>query len=365
MTIRSLKLVLMGTGPFAVPSFHQIAKSQHKILAVVTKPPVENPSRDKEPPESPVMSWAKESGLNVFTPVSINQPESIQWLTELAPDLLIVCDYGQILSNPALMTARLGGINLHGSLLPRHRGAAPVQWSILAGDAVAGVSVIHMTPKLDAGPVIQQLETSIQVSESALELEARLSQLGVGPTMLSIDGLAEQNPSSIDSALGIPQDPNLTTKAPRLKKTDGQLDFRYPIAWIDRQIRGLQPWPGVFGNMINSQGKAVRMVIHRAFPLAVDPSHLKQLELSPGQIIFSDTAQKLSLAVEHPKQWVAVVAVDGLLVLESVQIAGKLPMQSAGFVSGYGKQIGLHFETPSSPQHLLEKMISMGNNTPK
>lgn len=358
MTAGSLKLVLMGTGPFAVPSFRQIARSAHEILAVVTKPPVENPSRDKAPPESPVMIWAKEYGLKVFTPLSINQSDSIQWLTDLKPDLLIVCDYGQILSNEALATARLGGINLHGSLLPRHRGAAPVQWSILAGDDLAGISVIHMTPKLDAGPVLQQRATQIKDGEDASNLEVRLSQLGVEPTILAIDSLAKYNSESIDPISGVPQDPALTTKAPRLKKTDGQLDFRYPLTWIDRQIRGLQPWPGVYGNMINPQGKSVRTVIHKAHPLHVDPNQLKGIGLTPGQIVFCDTAQKLSLTIEQPKQWVAVVANDGLLVLESVQLAGKLPMQAAGFVSGYGKQIGLHFEIPATPHQLLEKMMT-------
>jgi len=156
-----MKLVLMGTGPFAVPSFRQIARSNCEILAVVTKAPVDKPTRDKEPLESPVMSWAKDAGLPIVTPGSINDLEAVQWLGALKPDLLVVCDYGQILSNEALSQARLGGINLHGSLLPRHRGAAPVQWSILSGDSLAGVSVIHMTPKLDAGPVLEQRSREI------------------------------------------------------------------------------------------------------------------------------------------------------------------------------------------------------------
>lgn len=363
MTDRALKLVLMGTGPFAVPSFRQIARSPHEVLAVVTKPPVGKPTRDKEPLESPVMSWAQEAGLPIITPASINDPDSIRWLGELKADLLIVCDYGQILSNEALSTASLGGINLHGSLLPRHRGAAPVQWSILAGDTQAGVSVIHMTPKLDAGPVLEQRAREIKSDESAQELEVRLSQLGVEPTLQAIDTLAKHSSGKSDENLGIAQARELTTKAPRLKKTDGQLDFRYPLAWIDRQIRGLQPWPGVYGNLISAQGKSVRMVIHKSHPVHVDPTRLAQLGMSPGQIVFSDAAQKISLAIEQPKQWSAVVASDGLLVLETVQMAGKLPMQASGFVSGYGKQIGLHFETPAEPHPLLEKMMAMSPGT--
>ena len=373
MTDRPLKLVLMGTGPFAFPSFQQIARSHHTILAVVTKPPVENPSRDKAPPESPILTWARQAELQIVTPASINDPSAIEWLTQLQADLLIVCDYGQILSKEALATASLGGINLHGSLLPRHRGAAPVQWSILAGDPQAGVSVIHMTTKLDAGPVLQQRETPIQPDESADALEARLSQLGVEPTMLAIETLARG-----DEQAGIEQAPELTTKAPRLKKSDGQLDFRYPIAWIDRQIRGLQPWPGVFGNLILSQdhsardnsaqdkserAKSIRTVIHRAKPIAIDPAKIAQWGWTPGQVLWSDSALEASLVIEHPKQWVAVVAHDGLLVLEVLQLAGKSAMQAASFVSGYGKQKNLRFETPNNPHGLLDKMMALGGQT--
>ncbi len=383
MTDRPLKLVLMGTGPFAFPSFQQIARSHHTILAVVTKPPVENPSRDKAPPESPILTWARQAELQIVTPASINDPSAIEWLTQLQADLLIVCDYGQILSKEALATASLGGINLHGSLLPRHRGAAPVQWSILAGDPQAGVSVIHMTTKLDAGPVLQQRETPIQADESADALEARLSQLGVEPTMLAIETLARG-----DEQAGIEQVPELTTKAPRLKKSDGQLDFRYPIAWIDRQIRGLQPWPGVFGNLIlsqdhsarvnseransaqansaqgnSAQAKAIRTVIHRAKPIAIDPAKSAQWGWPPGQVLWSDSALEASLVIEHPKQWVAVVAHDGLLVLEVLQLAGKSAMQAASFVSGYGKQKNLRFETPNNPHGLLDKMMALGGQT--
>ena len=378
MTDRPLKLVLMGTGPFAFPSFQQIARSHHKILAVVTKPPVENPSRDKAPPESPILTWARQAELQIVTPASINDPSAIEWLTQLQADLLIVCDYGQILSKEALATASLGGINLHGSLLPRHRGAAPVQWSILAGDPQAGVSVIHMTTKLDAGPVLQQRETPIQPDESADALEARLSQLGVEPTMLAIETLARG-----DEQAGIEQAPELTTKAPRLKKSDGQLDFRYPIAWIDRQIRGLQPWPGVFGNLILSQdhsarvnsaqgnsaqgnserAKSIRTVIHRAKPIAIDPAKIARWGWTPGQVLWSDSALEASLVIEHPKQWVAVVAHDGLLVLEVLQLAGKSAMQAASFVSGYGKQKNLRFETPNNPHELLDKMMALSGQT--
>jgi methionyl-tRNA formyltransferase len=225
-----------------------------------------------------------------------------------------------------------------------------------------------MTTKLDAGPVLQQRQTPIQPDESADALEARLSQLGVEPTMLAIETLARG-----DEQAGIEQDPEQTTKAPRLKKSDGQLDFRYPIAWIDRQIRGLQPWPGVFGNLIlsqdnsaqanSSQAKSIRTVIHRAKPVAIDPAKIAELGWTPGQVLWSDSALEASLVIEHPKQWVGVVAHDGLLVLEVLQLAGKSAMQAASFVSGYGKQKNLRFETPGHAHELLDRMMALGGQT--
>jgi methionyl-tRNA formyltransferase len=186
--------------------------------------------------------------------------------------------------------------------------------------------------------------------------------------MLAIETLALG-----DEQAGIEQDPEKTTKAPRLKKSDGQLDFRYPIAWIDRQIRGLQPWPGVFGNLIlsqdnsaqanSSQAKSIRTVIHRAKPIAIDPAKIAELGWTPGQVLWSDSALEASLVIEHPKHWVGVVAHDGLLVLEVLQLAGKSAMQAASFVSGYGKQKNLRFETPGHAQGLLDRMMALGGQT--
>ncbi len=362
MSTKPLRVVLMGTGPFAVPSFRQIHREGHVILAVVSRPPVEKPSRDKLPAEGPVMLWAKESGLSVHTPASINSEEMLVWLRGLEPDLLVVCDYGQILSREALGTARLGGINLHGSLLPRHRGAAPVQWTILAGDTCAGVSVIHMTPRLDAGPVIESVRTEICPGESAEELELRLSQLGVKPTLLSMERLADLHEGQ--SLPGVLQDQGLSTKAPRLSKSDGQLACGYSVALIDRQIRGLQPWPGVFGELQLANGKTVRMIVHRATPVEdPDQSIASRLKLARddfpiGCIIFGATAQELGVAVGQPKQWVGVVVGDGILALDVVQIAGKGAMQAKDFVQGYGKQVGLRFQVSSDPHPLLERMAA-------
>ena len=142
----------MGTGPFAVPMLHALLRSRHTVVAVVTRPA--HAPAGRRPPPNPIRDAASTAGLPILDPERINDADAIAAVTALAPDLLVVCDYGQILAPAALAVAPYGGINLHGSLLPRHRGAAPVQWAILAGDAVTGVSVIQMTPALDAGRVI-------------------------------------------------------------------------------------------------------------------------------------------------------------------------------------------------------------------
>ncbi|OYW19101.1 MAG: hypothetical protein B7Z55_09480, partial [Planctomycetales bacterium 12-60-4] len=137
-------------------------------------------------PPAPVRDWAKENSLPIFEPQSINDPVAIAELEKYAPELFFVCDYGQILSKACLSVPRLGGINLHGSLLPRHRGAAPVQWALLKGDAEAGVSVIHMTPRLDAGPILSVASTMILPDENAGQLEPRLAEIGIEASLRRI-----------------------------------------------------------------------------------------------------------------------------------------------------------------------------------
>ena len=202
-----MKLVLMGTGPFAVPSFEALRQAGHDISLVVTRPMPPVKSRGGPPP-SPVRDWATEHDLPLYDPDSINDQEAIEKVGKLSPDLLVVCDYGQILKPDALATSKLGGINLHGSLLPAYRGAAPVQWALLNGDAVTGVSVIHMTPRLDGGPVMEVIETEITDVESSGELEERLSKIGVAATLAAVEKLDRWDG---ESALGQEQDASKVT----------------------------------------------------------------------------------------------------------------------------------------------------------
>jgi methionyl-tRNA formyltransferase len=279
-----LRLVVMGTGPFAVPMFQAVLGSRHEVLAVVTRPAHAPPGR--RPPPNPMRDAALAACLPILDPERINDADAIAAIAALSPDLLVVCDYGQILAPAALEVAPYGGINLHGSLLPRHRGAAPVQWAILAGDAVTGVTVIQMTPALDAGRVIVARETPIDATETAADLERRLAAIGAAAVPEALDLLAAAGPGA---AVGVPQDAARATKAPRLSKADGIVDWSLPAAQIERMRRALDPWPRLASFLREGDGRTpLRIVLEdvavgnaaAATPGATPPA--------PGTILSAD-----------------------------------------------------------------------------
>lgn len=322
----------MGTGPFAVPSCRRLVEAGHEIALVVVRPPA-----NAKAPQAPVQAWAHEMGLSLFQPTSINLPESLERLRETAAELFFVCDYGQILSKDCLSLTPLGGINLHGSLLPRHRGAAPVQWSILAGDQRAGVSVIHMTPGLDAGPVLSVRAIDILPDENAGELEVRLAQIGAEATIEAVQQLSQWDRAS---AIGAIQDKSLATRAPRINKSDGRLDFAQSAIELTRKIRGYQPWPGAFGELVYSDTKHIQIHLRAA----------RAVEYSGAQAIgsaWSTSAVALGLSgPEWSAPWDALLAIQtgqGLLVASLVQPAGKRAMSVAEFLRGHPLTPAAHF----------------------
>lgn len=238
-----LRIVVMGTGPFAVPMLGALLRSGHEIVAVVTRPDRAPPGR--RPAPNPVRDAAAAAGLAVLDPERVNDPAARESLAALAADLFVVCDYGQILSADLLALPPLGAINLHGSLLPRHRGAAPVQWAILSGDTEAGVSVIRMTPALDAGNVIVARATAIGPRETAPELEARLAGIGTDAVIEAIERIVATTAAGrpLDE-LGVPQESSRATRAPRLAKADGIVDWSAPAARIERMRRSSNPGRG-------------------------------------------------------------------------------------------------------------------------
>ncbi|MEO1616142.1 MAG: methionyl-tRNA formyltransferase [Planctomycetota bacterium] len=319
--MKSLRLILMGTGPFAVPAFESLRRSRHEIVGVVTKPEPPIKSR-KGPPPAPVRTWAGQNDLQIYDPQSINSPDAVELLQQLRGDLLVVCDYGQILKPEPLSSAPLGGINLHGSLLPKFRGAAPVQRALLEGELETGVTVIHMTPKLDGGPIVGTRTATILDTETAGELEDRLSQLGVELVGESIEQICEWDG---ETALGAPQDASQVTRAPRLSKQEADIDFSKSARELSCHVRGMQPWPIAFTHLpIREDKPPLRLAV-----LEVCSSEASTEGLEPGQILGG-------------KQ-LAVACGDAAVELVRVRPAGKREMTGEEFMRGYQLQRGTRF----------------------
>ena len=333
---RPLRLVVMGTGPFAVPLFHRLLTTGHAVAAVVTRP--DRTAAGRRPPPNPMREAAAAAGIPLLAPDSINAPDAVAALAALAPDLLVVCDYGQILSREALAVAPLGGINLHGSLLPRHRGAAPVQWAILAGDTTTGASVIHMTPALDAGNVLAAIETPVGPTETAAELEPRLAHLGAGIVPAAIAAVAAAGPGA---PVGVPQDASLVTPAPRLKKADGIVDWSQPAERIERLRRALEPWPRATTFLhvgpAAEAGAAARpplRIVLEDVAVAAGPA---TGEAPPGAIVAAD-ASGITVACGGPPR----------LLVRRLVPEGRRSMSAAEFLRGHALFTAARFGPPAA-----------------
>jgi methionyl-tRNA formyltransferase len=326
----SMRLIMMGTGPFAVPTFKQLYQAGHDVVLLVTRPLRSHRGKEVEP-ASAMRDIAREHGTPLYEPESVNTPEAETRLTEIGADLLVVCDYGQILAPATLATARLGGINLHGSLLPKYRGAAPINWALFNGESETGVTVIHMTPKVDAGPCIAQEVTKIDPEETAVELEARLAELGGVLVRKTIENLARGPVEALS------QDASLASKAPRLKKTDGAIDWARPALCIKNQIRALEPWPRTYTFWHRGHGEPLRMI------------------LGPSDVV--DATQSLHVpgtVLVAAGDRLVIAAGQGALAPRTVQLAGKRPLGIAELLRGHKIQSGERFgpdeSTPLEPR---------------
>ncbi len=310
-----MRLLILGTGPFAVPMFQSLLDSSHEVVALITRPTPPSKDREREA-ANPMRQFAESRGVSVYAPVTVNSDEGMRLISQLRPDLLVVCDYGEILVADVLALVPLGGINLHASLLPKYRGAAPIQWALLQGDAETGVCVIHMTPRLDGGPILATRATAIDQNESHPELESRLAQLGIEAVHDALERLATWDRAS---PIGTPQDAAKATKAPRLKKQHGAVDWSHPAQQIRNQIRALKPWPGTFTFWRRPNGELLRLVIDDVsiVPLGPVPQH------TPGQVVVSDGKQ------------LVVATGDGGLSISAIAPAGKRHMSVAEFLRGY------------------------------
>jgi methionyl-tRNA formyltransferase len=313
-----MRLILIGTGPFAAPAFRLLYSTHHDIVALVTAPLRSH--RGKElPPVSPMRDLAHEYTTPIFDPENINTPDAQEQLSQFNADLIVVCDYGQILAAPTLATAQLGGINLHASLLPKYRGAAPINWAIYHGETKTGVTVIHMTPRVDAGPCIAQAETAIDPDETAVDLEKRLAELGAWLVLRTIDAL------KAGSLEALAQDPTMASKAPRLKKTDGLIDWSRPAAAIKDQVRALEPWPKTYTFWRRQSGAPMRLI----FGSVAVENRLDHFTCSePGTVLAAKDDRLL------------IAAGSGAVWPKSIQPVGKRLMSVDEFLRGHHVQPG-------------------------
>lgn len=318
-----MRLVMMGTGPFGAPTFRSLFDTHHRVVSLVTGPLKRE--GDKGPAViSPIRDIANEFQIPIFDPEDVNDEESRQQIALFGADLLVVCDYGHILSSKTLATARLGGINLHASLLPKYRGAAPINWAIYHGEAETGVSVIHMTPQLDAGPIIAQGRMPIEPEETAADVEKRLADVGAWLVRRAIDSL------EAGTLEALPQNPALASKAPRLKKTDGLIDWTRSAEAIRNHVRAMEPWPKTYSFWHRPKGQPLRLLIG---PVTVVEG--LAADAPPGTVL------------EAARDRLVIATGDGAAVLQTVQPAGKKPLTIAEFLRGYHVQPGERFGPPS------------------
>lgn len=273
-----MKIIFIGSSSFAVPALEMLAsQDRHQLLGVITQPDGRKGRGLKDVAVSPVKEAAAGNNLRIWQPVSVNDPPFIGVLKAKNPDLIIVAAFGQKLGRHILELARHGCINIHPSLLPEYRGAAPVNHALINGDTRTGLSIIRMTEKMDAGPVLKQIEVAIRVDEDAVELKGRLSESSAG-LLMEVLGQIERGgpPESV-------QDESRVTFARKLMKTDGKIEWNKSARVIFNLIRGVQPWPGAYAYLQRAGQKPLRVDILKAGPGGSRPE--PDVKMPPGAIV--------------------------------------------------------------------------------
>jgi methionyl-tRNA formyltransferase len=299
-----MRLAFLGTSDFAVPALGALVEAGHEVLAVYTRAP-KPAGRGQQERRTPVHERALSLGLPVRTPRSLKSEDEARAFKALDLDAAVVVSYGHILTKAFLDAPVLGCINIHGSLLPRWRGAAPIQRAIMAGDAETGVSIMEMTEEMDAGDVLLVRRTPIEPDDTTGTLGERLAALGAAAIGEAIDGL------HAGTLHAQPQPPEGVTFAPKIEREQARLDWTRPAAELERVVRAMQPAPAAFTTL---DGRLLK--VHRA---ALAPAS----HGSPGSVLAAGIAG------------IDVATGDGALRLVEVQLEGKKRMAAAPFVAGH------------------------------
>jgi methionyl-tRNA formyltransferase len=303
-----MRVLFIGTGEIGVAVLRWLIESpEHELIGVVTQPdkPVGREQRIEAPPIKVAMAG---NDVPILQPKRIKSEEAVAEIRALAPDVIVVMAYGQILPRTVLEIPRIACLNLHASLLPRHRGAAPIQAAIVAGDRETGISVMYMDEGLDTGDVMLQTRIEIAPDETGGSLHDRLAEISPG----ALEEALRQLQSG--TAPRISQDSSGATHAPKLEREHGRIDWSEPAALIERRIRAFNPWPGAFAVLRDDAGTERKMKVHRA------------------SVVDSCSADPANLVI--PVR-------DGAVRLEEVQLEGKRRMSTAEFLRGYNAPVRL------------------------
>ncbi len=307
-----MKIVFFGSAHFAVPSLNVLIKSAHEIICVVTQPD-KRKGRHLQVSGTDVKSTAVLAKLKIFQPENIKSKESINFLKSLDTDLFVIAAYGQVFSQEILDIPKIMPINIHASLLPRYRGAAPINWAVINGDKKSGVTIMYVTLKMDSGPVIAQIDVKIEDQDTSVTLEEKLRNCGAE---LLIDTL-----KIIDSRSYclVEQDEDKVIAAPKLKKEDGLIDRGESAIDIHNQIRGLLPWPGA---NTRYRGKMLKIFQSDVLPLFLNHKPM------PGEVVRAD------------KDEIIVASGRGFLMIKELQLEAGKRMLAGSFIIGHRLAVG-------------------------
>jgi methionyl-tRNA formyltransferase len=302
-----MKIAFMGTPRFAAVVLEKLIKSKHKVVCVVTQPDAEA-GRNRAVKISPVKQFAAAKNIPVLQPLKISGDTAE--LAKFRPDIIVTCAFGQILRQSVLDLAPFGVINVHGSLLPKYRGAAPIQWAVINGEKETGITIARTELGLDCGPIIEQVKTAIGETETGGELFERLSVIGAEALVAALDKIEG------GAAKFIPQDESKATTAPILSKEMGHIDWTGSAKDIVNLVRGLNPWPVAYFLL---DGKPVR--VYKATALSGYHDNIKYNMLG-------------SVVLASAKQGLLVQCGDGVISVDELQIPGKKIMTAKEFLNG-------------------------------
>lgn len=308
-----MKVVFMGTPDFAVGALEEIIKAGHEVAAVVTQP--DKPKgRGKEMQISPVKACALEHGLPVFQPVKIKTPEAVEQLRTYEADIFVVAAFGQILSKEILDMPQYGCVNIHASLLPKYRGAAPIQWAVIDGEEETGVTIQQMNEGIDTGDILSQAVVRLDKKETGASLFDKLADCGA---QLIVETLVEIEKGTLTP---VKQDDSKSTHAKMLSKDMGRLDFSQEAVVLERKIRGLNSWPSAYTYF---KGKT--------------------LKIWDADVIEENTAVECGSVCDVNKDSFTIATGKGSLCIKEVQLEGKKRMKVSAFLLGYPIEKGMVF----------------------